>query len=429
MYSLNRFKLLRVKFLTKKAIITGIDQAVLSIVNFIAGIGFIYFSTPESYGVYTLYMGLFYLFSSAQNALINTPMIVLSPRMSIGEADIFRRGLFMLLLPFFVIVFVITSIFSYVNLVISKFAFIASFSICFLLLRDYFRTEEFSKLQPQTALKKDIIYSMLALIGLFILIYKSILNEASVFIITGLSALAITVKRTVIYLRERPSQSTIIETFQKSWFYSRWSLIGATSSWVQANTYIYVPFFILGTKEVGFLAAARLLLTPVSLLLSSWGNFFRPLLSKIISEESRSMSRSTNIKDSVKLVINSSILLFSLLIFYTIMLIALLRFLPQNFIPQEYVGIEQFVILWSFVYLLNIFRSNLSSYMQASLSFKSLAGIGTLVALLTVLTTIILVLKIGNWGTLFGLVIGEISLILFMLRWLYKNKKNVNQSI
>lgn len=401
--------------ITSNAIYTILDQGALSIINFIIGLSFIYFASPEDYGYYTMLMGIFHLFASSQNAIINTPMMVLSPRMSKDKSKIFRDGLFILLLAFLFIVFAVMIVILKVSkLINNNFGnFIIPISICFLLLRDYLRTEEFSKLNPKKALRRDALYSIFSLIGIILVIQLNLLNVTIMFLTIGAVAAIITYNKIFSVLKDVPSFQIVKQTFQKSWNYSRWSLIGVFSSWVQGNMYIYVPFFLIGVKEVAFLAAARLLMTPIMLIITSWGNFMRPLLSKEISQRSHK---------SITILIQATLLLILILLLYTVLLLGVLKLIPYNLLPKEYRGIELFIILWFLVYLFKLMRNNLSNYFQAALRFKYLAFIGMVLAIITIIITIIFVYRFNSYGAVIGLIVSEFLFCIILLLSLMRTK-------
>ncbi|MBU8595955.1 hypothetical protein P5F80_03775 [Shouchella clausii] len=399
-----------------KAFYTILDQAVLSIVNLLIGISMIIYGTQEHYGYYTVLIGLFNLYASVQNAVINTPMIVLSPRMSEEDAVIFRKGLFVFVLIFFLVSTIITSFFIFFsideNLNILSYVII-SFAIGALLFRDYFRSEEYAQLKPLKALKRDTVYSILSLMGLVSLVLSVNISVQSVFFIIGFSALLVSLVKILPVFNDRPSTNVVKKSFEKSWEYSKWSLVGASSSWLQGNAFVYVPFFLINVKEVALLAAARLMMTPITLLISSWGNVMRPVLSKNLADNKKEKAKN--------LMVKATLLLLCLLLLYTILILCIIHLIPTNFLPNAYSGVNSFIIIWFAVYFVRIIRTNLSSYLQSALRFKLLAVVGLIISLITVITTIIGVALFGTDGALYGLVISEL-LYCIVLSWVLKEK-------
>jgi O-antigen/teichoic acid export membrane protein len=401
--------------LFSKSMLTVADQIVVSGVNLLIGLTFIYYSNPENYGIYTVYMSLFFLLTNVQNALINTPMMVLTPRLNNHESDNFRKGMFFVLQGFIIFTVFVMNIFSYFEGSFSTLnTQIIALSISSLLLRDFFRAEEFSRFLPNLALKRDFFYFLISILGILVLINYFNISSLSIFIVTGISAFTVSFKKIFRLFSAIPKYEVVRNTVNKSWIHSKWSLLGATSSWAQGNAYIYIPFFLLGTKEIAYIAASRLLMTPIPLLIGSFSNYMRPLLSKNIS--------SGDYKFTV--VKNLTLFLITILITYTILIFCLLWLLPESFLPSDYIGLDKFVMLWFAFYLFRIVKSNLSNYMQASLSFKPLAYMGLASTIVTIFTTVISVVLFGLEGSIIGMILGEIFLIVLLIPWLKKNKAN-----
>ena len=424
MLELNLFKRVKEHFLAGKAVITVLDQAVISGVNFFISFMFIYFSTPEKYGVYTFFMSLFNLFASIQNALINTPMIVLSPRMNTNDSSEFRKGLFALLLLYIIIVFNLIFLISIKDNQLGNIiaTFLVSISICFMLIRDYYRTEEYAQIRPESALKRDLLYCVLSIFMIFIINFSNEVNVQNVFLVIGLSSILISLPKIFRFIKKPPEISQIYNSTQKSWVYSRWSILGATASWIQGNSYIYVPYILLGAREVAYLSAARLLMTPIALLIGSFGNIVRPIISKFLSSENESAAK--------KVVYKSILILILVLCLYSVFVGLIINYLPSKLLPEDYQGIGKYIVVWTFYYTLKILRTCFSYYMQASLFFKQLAIVGMAVSLICLLVTLTTVHLIGNVGALIGLIISEFLMFVSILLYIkHSRRKHVSNKI
>ncbi|PAD44029.1 Uncharacterised protein [Niallia circulans] len=400
--------------LVTKAVYTVVDQGVISAVNFLIGLSFIYFSTEEEYGLYTMIMGVFMLLTNLQNALINTPMIVLSPKMSCERANQFRKSMFYVLQ--LMIVPVIIALF-FVNLILNNEGLKLGFFICialsmfFLLYRDFFRAEEYSKLQPQKALRRDMLYSFLSLILIAFLIRLGYLNALSALLIIGFNSLLVSIAKIKEIITNSLPKSRVIDDFKNSWKYARWSLVGATGSWLQMNSYIYILPMVVGVRELAIIAASRLIMTPITMLLGSWGNFIKPQLAKKISDGN----------STLKLIMLSIVALVLLLIgFLGIVYLILHEF--SGYIPSSYTEVKSLIVIWFGILGFQIIRMNLSFLMQANLKFRYLAKWGTMVALLTIISTLIFIQYFGLAGALYGLLLGEIifTSVLFIKILIFK---------
>jgi hypothetical protein len=74
------------------------------------------------------------------------------------------------------------------------------------------------------------------------------------------------------------------------------------------------------------------------------------------------------------------------------------------------------LLLWATILVLQIVRNNLSWLMQASLEFRTLASIGSYVAVASVTTTVIAVTLAGTTGALIAMLASE-GLLVCLLFW------------
>ncbi len=398
----------------RAAAITFVDQITLSVLNLAIGMAFIYRSTPEQYGLYTFMMSIFYFFSSVQNATVNTPMIVLSPRLGSIDRRDFEKGLTGLLsvgIPCIsILVLLITGVLkSACNANGLSLTYIVVFivSIWPLMLRDFWRAEEYANLRPAVALRRDIIYSLLALAMLGLLIIFKAVSFGTVLPIMGVSAVTVFLHCHLEMLHPWPEWDLIRNAFHKLWPLSRWSLLGIASSSLQNNTYVYLPFFMIGIREVAYLAASRLVMMPGALLTTSWANYFKPLASKSLAMGAPGEAFRTLIKSTMALTI--------LLILYTGTALFALKVVPKTWLPKNYQDVGIYVLFWAGIILLTSLRSNLSSLYQANLFFRKLALLGVLSAILTFVMSALLIVKVGVLGALLGLALGEVFLTICLL--------------
>jgi O-antigen/teichoic acid export membrane protein len=234
------------------------------------------------------------------------------------------------------------------------------------------------------------------------------------FLITGAASLLVSVRKLYQFTMHLPSKQVIREKFRDTWKLSQWSLFGATSSWLQANVYLLLLFLMLGVTEVAYIAAARLLMTPIVLIITSWSNVMRPLLSKAMVHERPGRAETLMYQGMAASV--------AILLVYTLVLMAGLAVVPSGAFPEAYQGIQEYVLLWMLVFLFQLIRVNYSNYFQSALFFKMLAKSGMVVAVITVAMTAVTVQAFGEAGALIGLMLSE---LLFSIILLLKMKVDV----
>ena len=392
---------------------TFIDQLSISFVQFFIGIIFIYKSVPEEYGLFSFLIAFYYLIASIQNALISTPLMVLIPRLSIKEAGKLLRGFTGLLFTGIFILMILT--------VLSLFLFSEHFErkslhplqvFCFLfglsslILRDFWRAAEFAQLRPMAALKRDLIYTFFVIAMIIFMVSFAKIDSYNIFILIGVSALSVSILPSLNICRPFPHMDEMYFAFRKSWKLSTWSVMGATSSWFQMQAVVYLPFFLIGLKEVAYLSAARLVMMPPALLQGSLGNYLRPLASRKLAEG--------DLPGTFRLYFICTFSLLVVLSLYTGVALLLLNQLPSSWIPDSYKNIGEYVILWAIIIFIMTIRSTISNLYHASLAFKQLAIRGTASAIFTIIATWYFILKFDIDGTLVGRMAGELFLMVLL---------------
>ncbi len=410
-FSLNGSGSLRI---FQAASVTFLDQLTLSLGQLFIGLAFIYRGNVEDYGLFTFFMALFYFFVSLQNAMINTPMMVISPRMSNQAKISFERGLFAMLCFGILGATCLCLVWAGASQFLqSRRSFtvhqmtIFALTLGPLILREFWRAEEFANLRPSMALRRDIAYVSVVLVQVWLLSTTGSLDVATAFLAMAFAAAVVVFTPSFRNARPLPTAGEIQHSFTETWKFSRWSMLGAAASWFQNCAYIYLPFFLLGVRQVAYLAAARLVMTPANLLARSWSNFLRPAASRNIA--------AGDLTATSRIFIMSTVALIGLLVLYTSAVSLLLLFLPEPLLPEEYRGIDRYVLLWAAVIFLSIVRNNTSCIFQSHLAFRPLALRAGCSALFTVLATAFFVTKVGSVGALFGQLAGEMFLMVLLI--------------
>lgn len=402
----------------------------LSFVHFFIGVVFIYKSSPEQYGLFSFLMSVYYLYASAQNALINTPFMVLGPRLSSPKKEELKSGLlgllfFVIVVIFFISYYASSLYFSYLSSkgITKDVGMIFMLCIIPVMFRDFWRSCEYGNLNPHAAFQRDMFFAFLTILLIGVLLALSVTPTANlVFLIMALSSTLIIISPTYRRLRAGIHYQDIISAAKQTWNLSGWSLLGATSSWIQMQAFIYLPFFMFGIKEVAYLAAARLIMMPTLLLSKGWGNYFKPIVSKKISNNDH--------QGILRLFLLSELFISLSIGLYTIGVLAVFYIIPMDWFLSRYRFIEDFIFYWAIIILFMTIRNNLSSLFQASLEFRTLALCDFATAFFTIMVTIFSMGEIGINGALQGRLIGEIFLsILLLLVLKFYSKETVENNL
>ena len=389
-------------------VVAALDQSLLSLSNFAASAIFIRLSSQEEYGLYVALSSIMLLFSGVQNAIVNSPMTVLLPRLPLEEKNSFVFSLFVgqfvsllflfiLSLPLFPSILRIT-LNTQVTLSVG---IIFGFTILTFLSRDFLRSFFYLSFEPLFALMLDSIFAASMLILFVSLAVARTVTAESGIMMVGIAALVacgMMIRKTS--LLSHP-EFDFRNAFSKSWQYSKWALAGVFASWLQQNTFIYLASMSSGASSVAQIAAARLFMVPFSLIVAGWGNYVRPIMSQVAESEG---------KERVLLLLrNGATVLTFLIISYTVVLYLLFPWISRTFLPESYHGIELYLVFWGGISLVEVFGTNLSVAMQSLLMFRDLFMIGVVGMLASIMLGALLAHSYGPIGFLIGVVSSNIA--------------------
>jgi O-antigen/teichoic acid export membrane protein len=204
----------------------------------------------------------------------------------------------------------------------------------------------------------------------------------------------------------KSARSNAGEAFEVAWPHARWSFLGALVSWLQTNAYIYVPLAIGGAKPVGLLAAARLTMTPISLLLQAWPNLIRPVVSRRIAQQPT--------YPVTRFLLQTSAIQLGGIVLYAACVIVLLEHAPMSLIPSSFRSALPDVRVWAVVFAVQGLRVNVACFLQASLDFYRLFVNYAIAAAAAVTVAAIAALALGPMSSLLGVLTGEIVLLILL---------------
>jgi len=385
-------------------------QAMLSFTNFIVAVSIAKFATKAEYGIYVILFSIIGIIGTYQNALVNTPLTVLAPVKQGTDRTSFLSGLALgqcvLFPPIIILAIVVLSIFSfiYANINIFIYTLALAFATSTYLFREFIRTINYIKLTINVLLKLDFIFVLFIAITLSTLIaYEKVTSTASIIILgCGYLVCAIFGYYTggEVYFFNIKS---IKAAFKETWKYSRWTLIGVTSDIFKNRAYIYIIAVILTIDQLAEISIARLLLMPIGLVVGSTG--------KIILAKGANILHNRG-DDKLKTFIFSICGLLIVLLASYLFILWLIFDLVLSFLGTKYAHIQTFVVLWSLFFLIYSIRYSFTNALSIYKEFKVQAKYDILSAIVTILACLILTSTLQGNGTIFSLVVGELTALL-----------------
>lgn len=394
-----------------------IDQALLSAANFLVGLLLIRNCSDEDYGHYVLGFTALLLLTGLQGAYIGGPLAVLAPRQSPERrrqmlASLYHQsgrwttrialglaalsgalGLAGLLSP-------LLAVLAAVYCAVAAFA----------LQREYLRTGLMIYERPQAVLRADLVYVAVLLAG--VAAAALLLRPAAPW---AFAAMALAALAGAVLARRELARAPGLhgEELHGLWRelapLGGWAMAGWLVYWSFSQGYNYVVAGTLDLAAVAALNAVRLLMMPANLMVSG----IKQLLLPMAARWHQSLGLDSMLRRL--LVFAAAVMLLSLIYFG---LLWLLRdWVFAVLLKKQFADRDLMLTLWMLMFLLSGVRDLLMTALLVREQFRSMTGLSTVAALLSLLTCWLGTVHYGAAGAILGLVLGE-AINLFGVLWL-----------
>ena len=396
------------------------DQALLSATNFLVGL-FVLRHVPKSaYGEYVFACAVLLFLAGVQNALAIAPLTVLAPGKGKEDAafrSALASGQLLLLLPFSFLFLLLGWGGGYFDLFSKGMAtilLVTGIAAPGILLRELVRGMLFQRLQVGAALIGDLVATLLQAGGLLAAgqILPDQLHRWAILVTGGAALVAGALFAIPAGAQACRHWGEIMAAQYEAWQHGRWALGGVVITWLQDQSYIYLLTFLLGAAGTAEASAARLFLSPASLVIASFGRVLLPTLARLHHERQR---------HQLCRVAGKGLLIVAVTVgCYVLAIAATADHLAAAFLPASYGGLRWMVLLWGACTLVQVFRSHLSWLLQASRSFRPITIANALSTVVTLLSGTLLISRYGPAGGVVALIVGE--LVLTGLLWRVERK-------
>ncbi len=390
--------------------LTGIaDQAVISLANFAVALGVLRLGTKEEFGLYALgYMAII-IANSFAGGMFGSQFIVAQHRRPEATRAPFAAALLLAqtggvaMLCALVLALLLPAGWA------SGFAVATLLAIPAAVALDFLRVHRLALLRPQAALALDLLNALLWLgfamagLGLGLAVpVAAIAAHGAACAVTAMVAIA------TARLPLRQGFAGMGEALRAVWDQGRWSVGGVAVVMVQNQSHFYLLGLLTGLAAVAEVNAARMLLTPVALLLVGVNRTLIPGFAQMwaAGEEARIHRQAVR----AALVLLAAILAFPLLLWAAWTPITL------HLLQGRYDDIGVLVALWALVVALQAVTEIGSAQLQAASRFRLLAlRIGS-VAGPVVVALVPMILWLGGPGSLVTLAAGQAVLAVLLWR-------------
>ena len=405
-------------FLGKALSLSVLNQLVSSGTNFLFGFYLVRVLSPVDFGLYGIGFAISLFYAGIGNALFLTQMVVHSPDKSPDDRSHYAARIFVAVILFAIVTLCIVGLLflatageltEYEDLLFA----ISAISIAYLIKEFFVRHAYISSREIWALLIHVTLVGALGLIVLLAyIIHLQITVELAIYTYAGAHLAAIAVGGYVARLPVRTvSWKRMREDLRECWFGGRWAFITNLVYFLRIQAHTIAVTVSVGPVGVAYLNAARLLVTPATMLTPALGQVFMPRLAEIRAKHPENVG-------SASLLLSGFLLGVSL--FYSIVLMLSFDFVVPLIVGERYAGsIYWLVVGWCLVSCLLALRNGLEMTAQVLKKFNMLMVANSVSAAIALLCVFGFVHVLGLIGSLIGLAIGEFVLVTIL--WLILN--------
>lgn len=414
---------LRSSRLLNQAFLSLFDQAWLSALNLVLGLVLIRMVSKESYGVYSQLFAAGLFATSVLEALVSNPLVNVVSGKSGGErAEIIRHisryqgrasSLVAVLLGLGcawassltaqaqpLVLGVVFGLFIKLNA-----------------MREFARSLAFLGGRPASVLRVDLWYGGGVLLGIAALLLFGWLHLAGIFGVFALANLGACLLAGLAPRRVAGGAggAAYAQTVRQVWRRGRLGLPGAGLAWGVNYSYLYLVAAWLGAAAAAELAASRLLLMPVSLLVVAWSRVARPQVGSLVAANDHQALN--------HLLLKSLLALLALAAAYVLAAWLLLPWLQTHVLAGKYDAAGPLLLWWGLYFAIYTTRwvGTVALMGKDYYGFMLIESVMSFVAMFGVLA--LAVPRYGEQGAIIALIVVELfSLAMTWGRYVYQGR-------
>ena len=393
-----------------------LDQALLSISNFLIGLVFIKYASKTDYCAYSQLVGYIALTLAIQAALINTTALTLLPqrtgqaRREMADAYFGLQGalsVVMALLGGAVIWLVPASI--AMESVTWPLAGAMSCMVIGVWLREFLRNVQFIRLRPDLCLWQDVMYVLTLTVSVGLLMRLNEISAAGVLYVMALAGLL----SALPWLRSAELSLSVrwqswMSLLKDIWPYAKWSLPAGFVAWAFGNGYLLIGARVVGPETTAEVVAAKLFAAPLGMVFVSWANIFRPRVSRNLTDgDVRAVRRLTWI---------SMVGVLTIVLSYTLALALAYPTLESHVLGQKYSGLSIDIAWWALFFFASGLSGICNGVLLAGGRFRQSFYAAAISSAISIPVMYVMGVLYGKSGLMLGLVLGEMTyaLVLFL---------------
>ncbi len=283
---------------------------------------------------------------------------------------------------------------------------------CISLLRGFARAHAYVSDAPLRTIASDNVYATVLMVGvgLCLLYGQSSLLLAYGSLLAGAVIGLLPFGRAYFKRQFAAFSPSSVRSYSAIWKrHSGWSLVGVIAVEATANAHAYIVTGLLGPAGFAPLAASALVTRPINVALNALAEFERAQMARFLGQERIAEAR-------------AAMRYFQLTMIgaWVIAMVAggaLLMIAPHLLFPRKY-DLGFLVVaaaLWMLVSFVRLWRTPVSTMLQAAGAFRTLAIASIYSAGVSIVTVVALLLLQGPLWSIVGIFIGELTFALICL--------------
>ena len=403
-----------------------LDQILLSGASFAAGFVLIRFTNDVAYGQYVLAQSAILLFLSAQGAWLSGPSFALAPRknpqerrLMLGSLAASQRRFLRRLAPALLVVPAAGYLLGFWIAIVAL-AAAATIIACWVALeRDYMRGVLLIYSRPAAVLRADIVYVIVLALGIALAVRS---RQAPGPLAIAAFIIAAWAGATAAHKMLATDPGWVSGNAKPFWQEMRplglWSVFGAVTYWLFAQSYNYVLATRMDLTAVTSVNAARLVLMPVFVFTTGINNLLTPLAANSLV--------SSGLPRMLRKLAMITIAVAAIDVVYFVAAWHLRHWLIVDLMHKTIADQDRLLILWACIAMIFLLREVLQAALFALKRVKSMAW---LMAISAALSLTLMWRGIAWWGAaavLIAQVAGE-CVNLAGLAWLLRNQARLTR--
>jgi O-antigen/teichoic acid export membrane protein len=352
----------------RATVISTIDQAMLSALNFGIAALLIHYASKEDYGLYSQLVNLQSFFSPLHAGVFVSAYLVLASKMDQSRQFVYRGSMAQAELAITVSSAVLVVAICAAGGWLFNSSITSNSSIAFgcalmgLWWREFVRQTRFANFSYGQALNIDATYCAITVAALGWVFLRHDLTTQSVFWCMAIGGLAAGAPLLKIVRGVHVDLADISREVALSWSVGRWDVLGSFVTWGYGQSYIYFAALHGGLNEAAEVSAGRLLGVPLSLMWISYANVMRPSASRFLADGD-SMEVHRLARWSIAFVIGLSVA-------YSLLVYLLVPMLEPSLFGGKFPMLRPLAMCWVAYFALTGISTVAANLLRSALDFR-----------------------------------------------------------